>query len=33
MYPGDAHDRLRSIKKRYDPGELFQSNHPIPPAS
>jgi FAD/FMN-containing dehydrogenase len=31
-YPGEAWDRLRQIKRRYDPGNLFHLNHNIPPA-
>jgi len=31
-YPGATWDRLASIKKRYDPGNLFQLNQNIPPA-
>jgi FAD/FMN-containing dehydrogenase len=32
-YPGDAWDRLREIKRRYDPDNLFHLNHNIPPAT
>lgn len=28
----DVYARLRSVKKQFDPGDLFRSNHPIPPA-
>jgi FAD/FMN-containing dehydrogenase len=31
-YPGTTWDRLREIKKRYDPGNLFRLNQNIPPA-
>ena len=31
-YPGPTWDRLRQIKGRYDPGNLFRRNHNIPPA-
>jgi FAD/FMN-containing dehydrogenase len=30
-YPGATWDRLREIKRRYDPGNLFHLNHNIPP--
>jgi FAD/FMN-containing dehydrogenase len=30
-YPGAAWDRLRAIKARYDPVNLFRLNHNIPP--
>jgi FAD/FMN-containing dehydrogenase len=32
-YPGKTWDRLRSIKRRYDPTNLFRVNQNIPPAS
>jgi len=32
-YPGKTWDRLRSIKRRYDPTNLFRINQNIPPAS
>ena len=32
IYPGPAWDRLRAIKARYDPTNLFRLNHNIPPA-
>jgi FAD/FMN-containing dehydrogenase len=31
-YPGGTWDRLRDIKAKYDPGNLFRHNHNIPPA-
>jgi hypothetical protein len=31
-YPGATWDRLRQVKARYDPGNLFKVNHNIPPA-
>jgi FAD/FMN-containing dehydrogenase len=31
-YPGGAWDRLRELKRRYDPDNLFRLNHNIPPA-
>ena len=31
-YPGTTWDRLRQIKGRFDPGNLFRRNHNIPPA-
>ncbi|NDL56837.1 FAD-binding oxidoreductase [Phytoactinopolyspora mesophila] len=31
-YPGTTWDRLREVKKRYDPGNLFRLNQNIPPA-
>ena len=31
-YPGGAWDRLRELKRRYDPDNLFHLNHNIPPA-
>jgi protein gp37 len=31
-YPGATWDRLASIKRRYDPTNLFRLNHNIPPA-
>jgi FAD/FMN-containing dehydrogenase len=30
-YPGSAWDRLRQVKGRYDPDNLFRLNHNIPP--
>jgi FAD/FMN-containing dehydrogenase len=31
-YPGETWDRLRELKSRYDPDNLFRLNHNIPPA-
>jgi FAD/FMN-containing dehydrogenase len=31
-YPGTTWDRLRQVKRRHDPGNLFRLNHNIPPA-
>jgi FAD/FMN-containing dehydrogenase len=31
-YPGSTWDRLRAIKRQYDPTNLFRINHNIPPA-
>jgi FAD/FMN-containing dehydrogenase len=31
-YPGSTWDRLREIKRRYDPDNLFRLNQNIPPA-
>lgn len=31
-YPGDTWARLRQLKRRYDPPNLFQRNHNVPPA-
>jgi FAD/FMN-containing dehydrogenase len=31
-YPGATWDRLREVKRRYDPDNLFRLNHNIPPA-
>jgi FAD/FMN-containing dehydrogenase len=31
-YPGATWDRLTAVKRRYDPENLFRSNHNIPPA-
>ena len=31
-YPGETWDRLRELKRRYDPGNLFRRNQNIPPA-
>jgi FAD/FMN-containing dehydrogenase len=32
-YPGATWDRLRELKRRYDPDNLFHLNHNIPPAN
>jgi len=32
-YPGETWDRLREIKRRYDPANLFRLNHNVPPAA
>lgn len=32
-YPGDTWDRLRQLKRRYDPDNLFRRNQNIPPAA
>jgi FAD/FMN-containing dehydrogenase len=31
-YPGGTWERLRKLKRRYDPGNVFRLNHNIPPA-
>ena len=31
-YPGGNWDRLRELKGRYDPDNLFRLNHNVPPA-
>jgi FAD/FMN-containing dehydrogenase len=31
-YPGDSWEKLRQIKRRYDPANIFRRNHNIPPA-
>ncbi|MGZ4352971.1 MAG: FAD-binding oxidoreductase [Gaiellaceae bacterium] len=31
-YPGSTWERLREVKRRYDPDNLFRLNHNIPPA-
>jgi FAD/FMN-containing dehydrogenase len=32
FHADDAYRRLREVKAAYDPGDLFRSNHPVPPA-
>ncbi len=32
-YPDPTWDRLGSIKRRYDPGNLFRLNQNVPPAN
>jgi hypothetical protein len=32
MFPHDTYRRLREVKAMYDPDDLFQANHEIPPA-
>ena len=32
-YPGATWDRLRQVKKTYDPGNAFRLNQNIPPAT
>ena len=32
-YPGSTYDRLATVKKRYDPSNLFRLNQNVPPAS
>jgi FAD/FMN-containing dehydrogenase len=32
LYTAETYRRLRRIKAAYDPGEMFLSNHPVPPA-
>jgi FAD/FMN-containing dehydrogenase len=32
-YPGDTWDRLRAIKRRYDPANVFHLNQNVPPAA
>ncbi|HVE67703.1 MAG TPA: FAD-binding oxidoreductase [Solirubrobacteraceae bacterium] len=31
MFPPETYTRLREVKRAYDPDDLFQANHPIPP--
>ncbi len=32
LYTAETYRRLRRIRAAYDPGEMFLSNHPVPPA-
>lgn len=32
LFPEKSYDRLREVRARYDPREMFVANHPIPPA-
>jgi FAD/FMN-containing dehydrogenase len=32
VYGSDKFERLRQIKRRYDPGNVFRFNHNIPPS-
>jgi hypothetical protein len=32
FHADDAYRGLREVKAAYDPGDLFHSNHPVPPA-
>jgi FAD/FMN-containing dehydrogenase len=31
-YPASSYERLRELKRRYDPDNVFRANHNIPPA-
>jgi hypothetical protein len=31
LFPEAPYRRLRNVKSRYDPDDIFQSNHPIHP--
>jgi hypothetical protein len=33
FYPPAVYRRLREVKAAVDPGDVFRSNHPIPPAA
>lgn len=33
IFPPESYERLRAIKRTYDPAELFRANHCIPPAA
>jgi len=33
LYPATVHQRLRELKRWYDPADMFRSNHPIQPAA
>lgn len=33
LWPLDTYHRLRQVKRDWDPMDIFQSNHPVPPAN
>jgi hypothetical protein len=33
LFTEETYSRLREIKSRYDPGNVIQANHEIPPAA
>ncbi|MDX6485602.1 MAG: hypothetical protein QOF43_755, partial [Gaiellaceae bacterium] len=33
LFSGDVHERLRQIKRRVDPDDVFRSHHPVAPAT